>query len=396
MSDIEQKLVIYVGPFSFPNGGAAARRILGISQSLVAANYKVVIASGQNECDAPKQDKFKGLDVFSLNERTSEKYPTLLKHILYFGMGKKTIAWLDALKKKPDAIILYSGYSPYFLRLLPWCKKHKVPLIFDAVEWYDPPSFIIGIINPYYWNIELAMRFLSIKAKNIIAISTYLETYYLSKNCNTLRVPPTLDVKNIEARLEVADNDKITLGYTGSPGHKDLLNNILEALLDLDMEGITIKLKVAGITKSQLLEYSALKKRKINKLPRCLESVGIVPQFEAMRLIREVDFSVLLRPNKRYAKAGFPTKFVESFALGTPVIANLTSDLAKYLIDDKTGIVCQDETPESLMQGLERIMQFTPGKICKMRNECRLTAEKYFETEKIVGPLSRFLDEIYP
>ena len=113
-----------------------------------------------------------------------------LKRLLYAGMGQRTVAWLDALPEKPAAVILYSGYSPYFMRLLPWRQRNRVPLIFDAVEWYDPPRRIDWLRSPYYWNTELAMRRFAVRGGNIIAISSYLEGHYRAGGCNTVLVPP--------------------------------------------------------------------------------------------------------------------------------------------------------------------------------------------------------------
>ena len=39
--------IAYVGPVAFPEGGAAARRILGNAKALVGAGHDVVIVSGQ-------------------------------------------------------------------------------------------------------------------------------------------------------------------------------------------------------------------------------------------------------------------------------------------------------------------------------------------------------------
>ncbi|WP_156499601.1 glycosyltransferase [Oleiphilus sp. HI0061] len=375
----KQKTVIYVGPFAFPNGGAAARRILGISKSLQANGYKVKVASGQQPREEASSFDYEGIEVHSLNERTAEAYPKLLKYLAYLTIGKKTLVWLDVLDEKPDAIILYSGYSPYFLKLLPWCRRNNVPLIFDAVEWYDPPSRLHGILNPYYWNIELAMHVLSPKCGNIIAISRYLDEYYQSKGCNTVRVPPTLDTSSTEARLKSCESEKISLSYTGSPGHKDFLDNVLEALLQLDQNGEKFLLHIAGITNAQLLTFPALQKRGLQRIPECLKCYGVVPQAQAIDIVRNADFSVLLRPNKRYANAGFPTKFVESFSVGTPVIANHTSDLAEYLKDEQTGIVCADESVDSMLSGLTRIMRLNGNQLNVMRSNARGVAESSFD-----------------
>ena len=51
--------------------------------------------------------------------------------------------------------------------------------------------------------------------------------------------------------------------------------------------------------------------------------------------------------------AGFPTKVVESLALGTPVITNLTSDLGFCVFDGRNGVILdarseQDASPEAV------------------------------------------------
>ena len=391
-----KKHIVYVGPFSFPDGGAAARRILGVAKSLQSLSYEVTVGTGQNDVDNEVCFKFENITVHSLNERTAEKYPTILKHLLYFGMGKKTINWLNSLKEKPSAIILYSGYSPYFIRLLPWCRKNNIPLIFDAVEWYDPPNLFKRILSPYYWNIELAMRFLSVRSKNIISISSFLRSYYSAQGCTTIRIPPTLDISAITPRLTGVNNGSgcLSLGYTGTPGHKDLLNNVLSAMLSIDSSGEGFKLNIAGITETQLLAYPALANQGIKELPPCFRCFGVVSQAEAMSIIKQSDFSVLLRPNKRYAKAGFPTKFVESFAVGTPVIANFSSDLSEYLKDNDNGIVCVDEGEESLKQGLLRAKKLDCAKLLEMRVSARSCAQNSFDVLVNEDPLQDFLDNM--
>lgn len=392
MLNSSKEVIAYVGPFLFPDGGAAARRILGISQTIQALGYKVIIGSGQNH--KGPIESINDIDVFSLNERTAESYPRLIKHLLYFSMGNKTVAWLESLAAKPKAIILYSGYSPYLLRLLPWCKKNKVQLIFDAVEWYDPPSLLKGILNPYYWNIELAMRFLLPKTKNIIAISKYLQNYYQLKKCKTVRIPPTLDVMSVTPRLDLLDSEVITLGYTGSPGHKDLLDNVLAALLKLETKGTRFRLNIAGITERQLLNYPSLRNKQLKTLPSCFKCYGVVSQPKAMEIIKKSDFSVLLRPNKRYAKAGFPTKFVESLTVGTPVIANFTSDLSDFLTDSENGIVCMNESESSLYAALVKASSLTKNELIEMRKYARQVAEKHFDVGVLKEQLNLFLERL--
>lgn len=383
--------IAYVGPFSFPEGGAAARRILGNTLSLRMAGYTVLIGSGQMPTLGISNTKqYQGLEVHSLGERTAEHYPTLIKHSLYFGIGRKTRKWLDTLRPRLKAVILYSGYTPYFMQLLPWCEKNSVPLIFDAVEWYDPPSILGGVVSPYHWNIELAMRHYCVRTKNVIAISSYLEEYYNRRGCNTIKIPPTLDTEEIEPYLETRSKPYITIGYAGFPGRKDLFDNYLEAILRFDPKGRHIRLQVAGITCEQLMTYPAIIKRKYSTIPVCIETLGMATHRDALDLIRQADFSVLLRSHQRYAQAGFPTKIVESMAVGTPVISNITSDLGDHLHDGIEGIICADHQPDSLMAALEKVLGLSVKQRQDMRLASRNQAEKSFDYRMHVGNIENY------
>lgn len=380
-------LVVYVGPFGFPDGGAAARRILGNARSLREAGYEVEIASGQMEGPA----EYEGFPVHSLGERTAEHMGSALKRLLYAGMGTKTVAWLDALPRRPTAVILYSGYSPYFMRLIPWCREHKVPLIFDAVEWYDPPNWSWWLRSPYYWNTEVAMRHFATRAGNILAISSYLERHYAVRGCNTVRVPPTLDTAEVTPNLEPGDGP-LTLAYTGTPGHKDLFDAYLEALLDLDPGGTRVRLRMAGLSPEEVLAFPAMRRKGARALPGCVEVVGRVPQEKAMELTRGADFSVLLRPDTRTSRAGFPTKVVESLAVGTPVICNLTSDLGQHIREGREGVVCRDGTVPALKEALQRAMAFSREERAAMRAAARAEAERSFDYRRHTQALAEFME----
>ncbi|MGL6260722.1 glycosyltransferase family 4 protein [Vibrio sp. WXL210] len=321
--------VVYLGPFSFPEGGAAARRILGVAKSLMLSGKKVTIVSGQNKSDYA-HETFDGIDVISIGERTAEKFPKIIKHLVYFGMGRKTISWLDSLEEKPTYIILYSGYSPYLLRLNSWCRKNNVKLIFDAVEWYQAESLIKHCFMPYYLNVELAMRKLIPKVGNVIAISNYLKSYYESKGCNVVRVPPTLDIPEINNFYKPYDSIKFV--YCGSPGKKDLLWKVINVLSDIRNLGYKFEYHIAGLSlEDAKLIYGG-------DLSFCFFH-GSLSFEKVQKLIRECHYTILFRPNNKVSKAGFPTKVVESMANGVPVITNNTSDLSGIVSDGVNGYI---------------------------------------------------------
>ena len=88
--------IAYLGPFTFPEGGAAARRILGNAQSFVAAGYGVKVLSGQCDGQGPAlQDYLHGIRFAWMQERTSEHLPRGVRLSCYVLMGRKTRRWLQ-------------------------------------------------------------------------------------------------------------------------------------------------------------------------------------------------------------------------------------------------------------------------------------------------------------
>lgn len=390
---MNRQTIIYVGDFSFPNGGAAARRILGNAMAIQEAGYKIIVGSGQMHVNnSVNLLNYKEIEVYSLKERVADHLPRIMKDLIYLRMGKRTIEWLGHLPQKPAAIILYSGYSPYLLRLLPWCRKNKIPLIVDHPEWYEASCKLIMFFSMYYWNIELAMRLLSVRAGNIISISSYLDLYYRSKSCKSLMIPPTLDTLEIFPSPNFIFGRSIKLAYTGTPGSKDLLNNILEAVVCLDSQGQRFILSLAGVQKDDLLQYPALAKRGYTTLPQCIRTKGIVPHSEAIDIVKESDFSVLLRKQNRVSIAGFPTKVVESMAVGTPVICNLTGDLSNYIHDGIEGVVCNGYRVEDLQFALERAHRLTKRERIEMRENARRQAKKSFDYRNYITSFQEFLN----
>ncbi|MET4028115.1 glycosyltransferase involved in cell wall biosynthesis [Marinobacter sp. MBR-99] len=372
-----RKLVAYVGPYSFPNGGAAARRIYGNCRSLQCAGYDVVVSSGQLS-DSPIQD-YNGIPVVSLNERRHERLPTLLKHLMYFTAGQSTVRWLESLERKPDAVILYSGYSPYLIRLLPWARKNNVKLIFDAVEWYDPPGLISKFLSPYFLNIELAMRVLIKRCDGLIVISEYLKKYYMPHFKNIIKVPPTasFDVNGFASSAE--RNEPVTFVYAGTPGKKDSLSSIVSAVLSAHDAGRNVELHIAGISREKLSEYTpptGFSQAVIDTVVKCH---GVLSHSDTVDLVGRSDYSVIIRPNIRSVQAGFPTKFVESMALGTPVVANITSDLDTYLVDGVNGLVCPDSDIDSLVNVIDRAVDLALDGA--LRAKAKETADAYFSPE---------------
>ena len=77
---------------------------------------------------------------------------------------------------------------------------------------------------------------------------------------------------------------------------------------------------------------------------------------------------------------------------GTPVIANLTSDIGKYLQDGENGIVCENETPKACAVALKKALLLTDEEKTNMRAKAFSTAEVGFNYLAYTEALQVFLD----
>lgn len=388
--------IAYVGPFPFPWGQAGSRRICGMARSLSEAGRIVVVGSGDAspaECVALNEGELEGsVEYIGLGESPSKDASIVKKSIqIFYAWGARTVAWLEAQPVKPSHVFVYGGSAQYILRLLPWCRRNSVKLIADVVEWYDPKQMTGGILGPFNVSAKLALRYLYPKCDGIVAISRLLADHYQSEGCPVVRIPPTLDVlaSGVKERPAGDDPKKVTLVYAGTPGKKDLLSNVIEGVSRVDPQGSRLKLLVLGPSVEQVRES-------LNSaaIPMAVQVLGRVPQSEVATYIGQADFSVLLREPLHFANAGFPTKFVESMTNGTPVIANLTSDLELYLQDGVEGLICADHTVQAFVDVLNRALDLSMEQRLMMRTAARQQAERSFDFRVYAGELAQFLDRV--
>ena len=367
--------ILYIGAFRLPNYDAAAARVLNIARALRAAGHDVSFISwgGLQRDDDLLPDGSWSVDGFHYvvtNElpQPGDSFWVRLKNRINRGSETKKI-----LREWPghiDVIITYDSSLCHWL--VPFCEKRGIKLVNDLIEWYS-----YNEIKPFDWlSYAYEMHFFQKKVKNKIVISSYLDNYY--KSTHNIVVPATCDssepkwITNIDyADALVPPFRGITLIYAGNPAKKDAVHKVINAVNNLANEGALIRFLILGITKEKYIErYRALLKDE--NLSNAILFLGSVSQDVIPSFYHHADFMILLRENSRMSNAGFPTKFAESFTSGTPVIANLTSDLGLYLIDKKTGFVVDEPTEAAIYSLLkETVLKLSRNEVDEMKEHVR-------------------------
>ena len=297
---------------------------------------------------------------------------------------------------KPDYIVSCFSNCKSQRFLISYAKKNKIPMIQSICEWFDKSAFsgLTGFVK--LLNNRYSMYFQIPRVKNVIAISSLLSDFYTKKGCNTLILPTLIDTSEYETVNEVyaCNKSKICIAYAGSPAKKDYLLNIIKSLEFLNNDELSrLELHLYGPTNEQLYGLGV----SIEYLERYENNIichGRIPYEAVKQKIAAADFTVLLRPNKRYANAGFPTKVGESMACGTPVIANITSDLGKYIIDGETGIICENESAEACAVAIKKAINCSQETLKKIRCMTLEIANKKFNYQTYDNELAKFVSHL--
>ncbi len=388
--------IIYLGTFRLPNLDAAAPRVLNVARALRLSGHEVSFISWggvQQDCDLCDDGKYRvgGFEYVVTNE-IDPKGGLFNRIKNKFTRGNRTKKLLKERLGTYDAIITYNGSIARWL--VSFAKKHQLKLISDLTEWYDYNELKVIDWLPNAINMHCTQK----RIKNKIVISSYLDKFY--NTSHNIVIPATCDAteskwhrgKEDVART-IGEFDGITLIYAGTPARKDAIHYAINAVQRLLEEGAKIRFLIVGIEREcYLKKYSYLLTNK--KMNPGIHFCGRVSQDEVPSYYAASDFMVLLREQTRKSNAGFPTKLAESFTSGTPVIANLTSDIGRYLTDGVTGFVVPEPSEEAMYRTLkEKIITVNHDVIEIIKRNVRETAI-LLDYHAYIQPLRFFMEKL--
>lgn len=346
------KRVIYIGGFEMPDGNAAAQRVFAIAKTLPGDCSVVFLGLTHSDNYSGTVD---GYDYKNL------PYPATKKEWFSHLSGSRELEYVK--KSNPDVVIAYNYPALGLWRMLHYCRKKEIKIIGDVTEWYHPH-------NALKWmDTEWRMRVLQKKLDGLVVISNYLAEYYA--DCRIINIPPTVDLQAPIWRHDVEDNkdDRITLLYVGSPGRGD--KDKLDTVIDAIQPYANLRLKIVGINEGQ---YKQLYGR--NETPENVAFAGRLSHEDAVRELKNADFSIFFREPTRVNNAGFPTKYAEAAAAGVPVITNHFSDLPKIVIQGKNGFIAENSI-ESISDIIKAVAGLKRNDVEEMKRYCREYNERF-------------------
>ena len=320
--------VFYTGMFRFPDQDAAGKRVKNLTSAIERLeNVSEVIVGGWEQGEKLEQRITRTTTSFSFSILDKKRKFKLQKLFGFLFMGFSIIPWMYHNRKRYSHIIIYNTPFLFTLSCILICKLLRKKLILDSTEWYESEHIIGGKYSAASLENWCRMHLAYPLIRNVIAISSYLEKFYKNDKSNVTIIPPLTDkVSDTNTRGLSAVND-VTLLYAGSPGKKDRLDHFIYELIKSDKINRTVKFYVAGVSKSAFLEQYPKCNVNIERLDEICIFMGRIPMSAVNALYHEIDFCVFFREHKRYALAGFPSKYVEALSNGVPVITNGIGDI---------------------------------------------------------------------
>lgn len=353
MTVAQQPRVAYVSSYAYASGPANDTRARGVIEALRALG-----------CEVDVMPEPGGL---SQRMRRLARTGPIGRPLRLVGMAGAVPEWLDSRDSPPDLVWLYGLDIRFSARVLRWARRRGVPVVCEVVDWYQlrdlpgaAPRLVLALTN------ALAMPWARRSAAGFVVASRALGDYFGSRSAVTRRIPAVIPALPASSTSLPTGGGPLVVGYVGSPGRRDgaTLANLRTVVRD--WEGPPLSVHVAGAEPpSSPWETSSSVD---------VHQHGRIPRDEAVALVASCHATVLQRPeDRRFARAGFPSKVAESMACGAVPITNVTGDLGLVLRDGIDSILLADPSAEALRRGLTQLTTSTLE-----RDEVRESAHALF------------------
>lgn len=387
-----------IGEYRFPDGDAAAIRTMSLACAFRDLGYDVTVLGKGTLRDEDYIASRGGYYLNGIKYQTMNPGPISFRYRLLNPWKRLRLfaTNLEALDLGGcRAVVINAADSARhvpFVRAV--CRRRNLPLIGDICEWYDPRQITGGWVNPFYLVFQVVFHFVLPRLRNMIVVSRLLEERFSGGGRSVLRIASPIDVAGIEAN-DRTPGDRLVLLYAGAAGRKDLLGEVLAALsLLAPEERRRVEFRLLGPTREDLVEFLHGRDDLLREIADVVKPLGRVPRRDVLLALQEAHFSVLFRPDRRYARAGFPSKVPESLAAGTPVLLNLTGDLGDYVGDAQASIVAESSSVADIATAIRRALRLSRTEYQQMRVAARLKAETHFDYRVSLPALAEFMTHL--
>ena len=349
--------VLYTGNFRLFPADAAGRRVLALSDALKRAGHSVCLIPrlGYRQSHIVEYDTCVDFD-YILDNGTKFSWARLIR---------------EAYSTSYSAIIAYNPSNLLALLVRLISSLRGTNAVLDLTEWYEYahlPSFRSKA--EVFLRMNATYRLFS----RMIFISEYLASCY--RPAIGRIIPPLVSATPLKAPRHTFDrNGPLKILYAGFPGQKDRIDRLILWLEQVELP-FPVQLILAGPRPDQINAVGS------NGFE--IVSLGPVHRQKVFELYQECHLSAIIRDDARYEWAGFPTKSVESWSFGVPILVMSHSRFAKSALQYGAAVAIDEVDPVASLENTLKRIYFDEGCLAQLSESAlRLTQERHLVTNYV-------------
>lgn len=236
-------------------------------------------------------------------------------------------------------------YAPW------WCKTRCIAYIHEVLgsiwkTFYNGWRTPVGVLGPQQ---ERLMLWLYRKVPFWTACESTERALRKNGVRSITRIPYGVDTKALSQLPVKSLEEPLRLVFVSRLAPNKRVDHAIRATSILRQKGINVTLKIAGTGDSlQDLKRFVFEQQ----LEEMVQFVGYLSEPDKNELLRDSHF--LLHTSVR---EGWGLNVIEANAMGTPAAVYPTEGLTESTLKDQTGLVSEEETPESLASSLLQRLQ---------------------------------------
>jgi glycosyltransferase involved in cell wall biosynthesis len=394
----EQEYILFTST-NFPEGGASASYLNLFCKGLVvkAPVVKVFMAKGYAFRNNSKKIFRKNITpegvaytYMGLTNRPKNGFLKLADDFLsicFLLFVLPSIVW----KRRKTTILVYHLGLLHSLLIYSTAFFCKTRIITIVPEYFNKLDFI-SLVSKFNWfSFIFTFDHLNPLSDRLIVFSNFLKDIYLKRGFSEERIYVQPNLTDFKFWDTPPVKEKYILGYSGTPGKKDGLIDLFQAIKLLKDE-IPVSLVVVGDTTFGNSFIPDLEIICVQLGIRDLvHFTGLVESNEVKDYLSQCKILAITRPRTVQTQAGFPTKLGEYMALKKPVLATGFGEVEAFFTDGKDLVIAKCDNPESIAEKIKWMLNNEDSINTMAANGCK-TAFELLEYNSSMEKISSYLN----
>lgn len=405
----QQKTIWMINQYaSTPETGFIGRHYY-LAEELSKLGYRVYVIAASyahSQSDPVSFDGNYRIDEFNENFKFVwlkvpfyEKSTSKRRVLNWFEFAYKIKGLNKIISDKPD-VILYSSLSLVgFLGAERLASKNKVPLYFEVRDIWPLSLIEIGGVSPSHpfvrflqWVEDRAYR----KSDKVISNLKNSIVHMVSRGLDPKKfhwipngVSPSEGLQSQALDVEIntkIPQDRFVIGYTGSIGIANCLQNLLDAAYDLKNDPNYLFVIVGKG------EYKAVLEQRV--IDEHLDNVLIldpIPKTQIPNMLSRFDVCYIgLKDDPLFKYGVSPNKLFDYFYAAKPIIYAIDSGEYKPVLDAKAGCEIKPENSKELVQAIRQLALLSDVE----RKQMGINGRKYVEEWHDYSSLAKKLEKV--